>query len=196
MISITNVDFQKQTIDKIDLGGNVEKIQVSFTDSTFTIQVIKDEEPVMEEPVMEEVVVEPVEEEPVMELVEPVEEVIEEVEEVMEEVVEPIEEIVEPIEEQPVMEESPLSLGKLKEIMKEHIPKANTLDSYLRTIKQVYDHFKITDMTELFRTKEQDIINFIESQYTNNSTIKSKLCSIYKPYKILNIEGELLKKKD
>ncbi len=48
-------------------------------------------------------------------------------------------------------------------------------------------------MNELLKTKEQDIIDYIEKQYNNNSTIKSKLCSIYKAYKILNIESELFK---
>ena len=50
-------------------------------------------------------------------------------------------------------------------------------------------------MNELLNTKEQDIIHFIENQFTNDSTIKCKLCSVYKSYKILNIHGELLKSK-
>ena len=74
--------------------------------------------------------------------------------------------------------EEPVTLGKMKELLKEHIPKPNTLDSYV--IKQVHEHFKIDDMRVLLITKEQDIINYIESNYTNNSTIKSKLCSVYK----------------
>jgi uncharacterized protein YcgL (UPF0745 family) len=47
----------------------------------------------------------------------------------------------------------------------------------------------------LLTTKEKDIIDYIESQYTNNSTIKSKLCSVYKAYKILEIQGGLFKKR-
>jgi len=69
------------------------------------------------------------------------------------------------------------------------------LDSYVRTIQQVHNHFKINDVSELFKTKEKEIISYIESQYTNNSTIKSKLCSVYKRFKILNINGDLFKNK-
>ena len=50
-------------------------------------------------------------------------------------------------------------------------------------------------MRVLLSTKEQDIICYIESNYTNNSTIKSKLCSVYKAYKILEIEGNLFKQR-
>ena len=86
-----------------------------------------------------------------------------------------------------------ITLGKMKDLLKQHIPKKNTLDTYCRTIQQVYHHFKIEDMNELLKSKEQDIIDYIEKEYNNNSTIKSKLCSIYKAYKILNIESELFK---
>ena len=79
--------------------------------------------------------------------------------------------------------------------MKERIPKPNTLDSYVRTIKQIHDLFKIDDMYVLLTVEEQDIIAYIESSYTNNSTIKSKLCSVYKAYKSLEIEGNLFKQR-
>jgi len=61
----------------------------------------------------------------------------------------------------------------------------------VRTIKQIYEHFKIDNMHDLLSTKEQDIISYIESNYSNNSTIKSKLCLVYKAYKIMKIEGNL-----
>jgi len=83
----------------------------------------------------------------------------------------------------------------MKELLKEHISKPNTLDSFVRTIKQVHEHFKIDDMRVLLSTKEQDIICYLESNYTNNSTIKSKLCSVFKAYKILEIEGNLFKQR-
>ena len=67
--------------------------------------------------------------------------------------------------------EEPLTLEKLKDLLKERIPNANTLDSYARTIKQIHEHFKVNDMRVLLSTKEQEIINYIESNYTNNSTI-------------------------
>ena len=166
--------IQTQLTDFESLNrGNKEQEQIIEEDGK--------EEPIEEEPVVEQVVEEPVVEEPVVE--EPV------VDPVVDPVVEPV---VEPVME---VEETFISLGKMKDILKEHIPKKNTLDTYCRTIQQVYQHFKILDMNELFRTKEQDIIDYIETQYTNNSTIKSKLCSIYKAYKILNIQGELFKNK-
>jgi len=65
----------------------------------------------------------------------------------------------------------------------------------VRTIQQVHNHFKIDDMRVLLSTKEQDIICYIESNYTNNSTIKSKLCSVYKGFKILNIKSDLFKQR-
>jgi len=143
---------------------------------------------IMDEPVMEKIEKENDEAvEPVMEQVH--EEVEEVVEPVMEQVHEEIEEVVDPVMEEPV------TLGKMKELLKEHIPKANTLDSYVRTIKQIHEHFKVDDMRVLLSTKEQDIINYSESNYTNNSTIKSKLCSVYKAYTILEIEGNLFKQR-
>jgi hypothetical protein len=48
---------------------------------------------------------------------------------------------------------------------------------------------------ELLSTKEEDIINYLEKKYESISTIKSKLCAIYKVYKILNIAGQLFKNK-
>jgi len=117
------------------------------------------------------------------------EEVEEVVEPVIEQVHEEIEEVVEPVSKEPV------TLGKMKELLKEHIPKPNTLDSYVRTIKQIHEHFKVDDMYVLLTTKEQEIISYIESSYTNNSTIKSKLCSVYKAYKILEVEGNLFKQR-
>jgi len=86
-----------------------------------------------------------------------------------------------------------VTLAKIKDLLKAHIPKKNTLDSYCRTIEQVYDYFKVEDIHELLSTKEQDIIDYLEKQYKSMSTIKSKLCAIYKVYKLLNIESELFK---
>ena len=106
------------------------------------------EEPVVEEPVVEQVVEKPVVEKPVVE--EPVveEPVVEEP--VVEEAVIEDELIVES-EQEPVM----ITLGKLKDLLKEQIPKKNTLDSYCRTIQQVYNRFKIEDMNELLNTKSK-----------------------------------------
>ena len=62
-------------------------------------------------------------------------------------------------------------------------------------MEQVYGYFKVEDIHELLSTKEQDIIHYIEKKYESISTIKSKLCAIYKVYKLLNIESELFKSK-
>ena len=88
-----------------------------------------------------------------------------------------------------------MTLAKIKDLLKEHIPKKNTLDSYGRTIQQVYNYFKVEDIHELLSTKEQDIIDYIEEKYESISTIKSKLCAIYKVYKLLNLTSELFKSK-
>jgi integrase len=202
MIKITNLNFQNQTIENIEVNCNdLHDVELKLTKSTFKITIVKAgvtmqkqiEKKDISNEVIDVVMDEPVIDEPVMEIEkendEEVEPVMEEVEPVMEEVYEEIAEVVEPVSEEP------LTLGKLKELLKEHIPKPNTLDSYVRTIKQIHEHFKIDDMRVLLITKEQDIINYIESNYTNNSTIKSKLCSVYKAYKILEIEGNLFKQR-
>jgi len=216
MIKITNLNFQNQTIENIEVDGDdIHDVELKLTKTIFKItlnkagvsiqkQIEKKDicnevvDVVMDEPVMEKIEKENDEEvEPVMEEVH--EEIEEAVEPIMEKVHEEIEEVVEPVMDE-VHEEieevvEPVTLGKMKELLKEHIPKPNTLDSYVRTIKQVHEHFKIDDMRVLLSTKEQDIICYIESNYTNNSTIKSKLCSVYKAYKILEIEGNLFKQR-
>jgi hypothetical protein len=59
----------------------------------------------------------------------------------------------------------------------------------------IYNKFKLTDINALLRTNEVEIINYIENKYENSSTIKSKLCGIYKCYKVLNIKSDLFKTK-
>jgi hypothetical protein len=88
-----------------------------------------------------------------------------------------------------------VTLAKVKDLLKEHIPKKNTLDSYCRTMEQVYNYFKVEDIHELLSTKEKNIIHYLEEKYQSISTIKSKLCAVYKVYKLLNIENELFKNK-
>ena len=60
---------------------------------------------------------------------------------------------------------------------------------------RLYNHFKLNNINELLRTKENEIINYIETKYENSSTIKSKLCGIYKCFKVLNIKSDLFKRK-
>jgi hypothetical protein len=62
-------------------------------------------------------------------------------------------------------------------------------------MEQVYNYFKVEDIHELLSTKEKNIIHYLEEKYQSISTIKSKLCAVYKVYKLLNIENELFKNK-
>jgi len=186
MIKITNLNFQNQTIENIEVDGeDIHEVEMKLTETIFKITLVKAgvsfQKQIEKKDVSNEVV-DVVMDEPIMEEVR--EEIEEVVEPIMEEVREEIEEDVEPV-----------TLGKMRELLKEHISKPNTLDSYVRTIKQVHEHFKIDDMRVLLSTKEQDIICYLESNYTNNSTIKSKLCSVFKAYKILEIEGNLFKQR-
>ena len=71
----------------------------------------------------------------------------------------------------------------------------NTAETYFRTIKQLYTHFKANDVNELFQTKTNDIINHLENQYNNISTLKSKYSSLLKAYQILNIKCDYIKYK-
>ena len=93
-----------------------------------------------------------------------------------------------------MQEPKKLSIGEVKKVIYDTIPKANTAETYFRTLKQVIDNFKEDDIYELLK-KENEIIQYIEKQYEKLSTIKNKLCGIYKVYSLLNIESIVLKSK-
>jgi hypothetical protein len=112
---------------------------------------------------------------------------------VIEETMEDIKEKNEVMHEDIEKIEEPVTLAKIKDLLKAHIPKKNKLDSYCRTIEQVYGYIKVEDIHELLSTKEQDIIDYLEKKYESVSTIKSKFCATYKLYKLLNIESELFR---
>jgi hypothetical protein len=59
----------------------------------------------------------------------------------------------------------------------------------------VYNKFKVNDINNLLRTNEAEIINYIENKYEKSLTIESKLCGIYKCYRVLNITSDLFKNK-
>ena len=191
MIKITNLNFQNQTIENIDVDGeSINNLEIKLTKTKFNIVIVKEDGKSIKKEIKKKNVPEFVDlvmdelEEEIEEVAEPVIEPVEEepvVEPVVEEPV--VDAVVEPVVEEPIMEVEEehvmITLGKMKDLLKQHIPKKNTLDTYCRTIQQVYHHFKIEDMNELLKTKEQDIIDYIEKEYNNNSTIKSKLCSIY-----------------
>ena len=77
-----------------------------------------------------------------------------------------IEEVIEekPKEEEVIQEPKTLTIEEIKKIIYDTIPKANTAETYFRTLKQVYDNFKENDIYELLK-KENEIIEYIEKQY-------------------------------
>jgi len=146
MIKITNLNFQNQTIENIEVDGeDIHDVELKLTKTTFKITLVKAGVPmqkqiekkdisnenvdvVMDAPVMEKIEKENDEEvEPVMEQVR--EEIEEVVEPVMEQVHEEIEDVVDPVSEEIEEVVEPVTLGKMKELLKEHNPKQNTLDS-------------------------------------------------------------------
>ena len=189
MIKISNLNFQNQTNETIEVNGEtVDNLQIKLTKTNFNIVIVKDGKSIKKEIKKKDDIVDVV--------IEEVEEVVEDIKEVVEVVVEDIkeevEEVVEDIKEEVI---ESLTLAKVKDVLKAHIPKKNTLDSYCRTMEQVYGYFKVEDIHKLLSTKEQDIIHYLEEKYESISTIKSKLCAMYKVYKLLNIESELFKTK-
>ena len=113
---------------------------------------------------------------------------------------EPKEEIKEdePNEEEKEIKDDPnklILLDEMTKILKEPTPKKNTFDNYFRRLMDVYNKFKVNDINNLLRTKENEIVKYIETKKENSSTIKSKLCGIYKCYKVLNIKSDLFKNK-
>ena len=56
-------------------------------------------------------------------------------------------------------------------------------------IFELYKYFKSNDMIDLL-SEEKEIIYYLEQQYKLTSTLKNKLCGIYKCYSLLNIESK------
>jgi len=189
MIKISNLNFQNQTIETIEVNGEtVDNLEITLTKTKFNIVIVKDNKCIKKEIKKKDVPEKAVD----LLIEDTMEVVVEDTKEVVEENIEVVEVVVEDIKEEVV---KPVTFSKVKDLLKEHIPKKNTLDSYCRTMEQVYGYFKVEDIHELLSTKEQDIIHYLEEKYESISTIKSKLCAIYKVYKLLNIESELFKSK-
>ena len=53
----------------------------------------------------------------------------------------------------------------MTKILKEQIPKQNTFDTYYRCLMDVYNHFKLNNITELLTTNKNEIINYIKKKY-------------------------------
>ena len=194
MIQINNINFSQKNIESIQIDSDdVKGVEVELQDNKFKLTIIKNTNEIIKEEINDINIIhnepeqgEPKEEEPKEE--EPKKE-------------EPKEE--EPKDEEPEPEEQPnpdetinivITLEKFKDILEAKIEKENTAKTYFRTVKDLYKHFKPNDMIDLL-SKEEEIIVYLEQQYKLTSTLKNKLCGIYKCYILLNIESKLLKDK-
>jgi acetolactate synthase small subunit len=111
MIKITNLNFQNQTIESIEVNGEtVDNLQIKLTKTKFNIVIVKDNKSIKKEINKKDNIVDVI-----------IEEDIKENEFVQEE----------------------MTLAKVKDLLKEHIPKKNTLVSYGRTIQQVFGYIKV-----------------------------------------------------
>ena len=144
MIKISNLNFQNQTIETIEVNGEtVDNLEIKLTKTKFNIVIVKDGKSIKKGNKKKDAIVDVV-----IEKVEFVQEVVEYIKEVVEDIKE---EVVEDIKEE-IIEE--MTLAKIKDVLKEHIPKKNTLVSYGRTIQQVFEYFEVQDIHELLSTKE------------------------------------------
>ena len=169
MIKMSTVNFSKKTIENLEVScDDMKEIKFEFLDNTLRLSIVKEND----EEVIEEIIQEKLDDTPNNKVVN---------EEVSEEVV-----------EEKVIEK--LTIDDLKKIIYETIPKKNTAETYFRSIKQVYDNFDEEDVHILLK-KENDIIEFIEKKYDKFTTIKNKLCGVYKVYNLLNLESNVLKSK-
>lgn len=220
MIKIQNINFNNRTIENVEANGEtISNIEMKLLKTKFTITIMKEGQIIKKEikkkkneEIIKELYIqdedEPIENQPIQEEIietpDTIEEVVIEPQSIQEEIIEPIktqpiQEVI--IETQPIQEviiETPepieiITLEQMEELLRKNIPKENTFSTYLRTIKDVYNHFKISNVKELLITKEEEIIKYIETQYDKNSTIKNKICSIYKAYDLLNLKSDLFK---
>ena len=129
MIKITNLNFQNQTIESIEVNGEtVDNLEIKLTKTKFNIVIVKDKKVIQKEIKKRDVPEKAVD----VVIEDTMEVVVEDTKEVVEVVVEDIKEEI--IEE--------MTLAKIKDVLKEHIPKKNTLVSYARTIQQVLNILK------------------------------------------------------
>ena len=132
MIKISNLNFQNQTIETIEVNSEtVDNLEIKLTKTKFNIVIVKDGKSIKKEIKKKDAIVGVVIKE--VEFVQEV--VVEDIKEVVaEDIKEEVEEVVE-VKEQ-------VTLAKVKDVLKAHIPKKNTLNSYCRTMEQVYGYFR------------------------------------------------------
>jgi len=85
------------------------------------------------------------------------------------------------------------TLEDIKEILFKN-EKESTAKIYFSTIKQLFNHFNFYYVKE-FLYNENLIIEYLEENYKNYSTLKGKLSSVLKVFKMFNKSSNQLKKK-
>ena len=85
------------------------------------------------------------------------------------------------------------TLEDIKEILFNQ-QKESTAKIYFSTIKQIFNHFNFYYVKE-FIYNEHLIIEYLEENYKNYSTLKGKLSSILMVFKIVNKDAPKIKKK-
>ena len=110
MIKITNLNFQNQTIESIEVNGEtVDNLEIKLTKTKFNIVIVKDKKVIQKE--------------------------IQKKDNIVDVIIEDVEEVIKDIKENELVQEPDnITLAKVKDLLKEHIPKKNTLVSYGRTI--------------------------------------------------------------
>ena len=206
MIKVTNIDYVSKTVGSIEVTyDNVKKIDYTFIDNTFTLNLIQMDETNITQTIQKPIEI--IEEDITPEIIEEynlfkVEEVeLKETEDDQANIKWVIQELKEELKEtdESLNEEEPeikhYNLDEFKVIFHDNVDNKNTAETYFRTIKQIYTHFKADDVYELFQTKTNDIINHLENEYKNISTLKSKYSSLLKAYQLLNINSDDIKYK-
>ena len=165
MIKISNLNFQNQTIETIEVNGEtVDNLEIKLTKTKFNIVIVKDNKIIKKEIKKKDDIVDLLIKDTMENIKEEVEEVVEDIKEVVEENIEVVEVVVEDIKEEiieDIKEEvvKPVTLAKMKDLLKAHIPKKNTLDSYCRTMEQVYGYLKLKIYINYYLQKNK--ISFI-----------------------------------
>ena len=85
------------------------------------------------------------------------------------------------------------TLEDIKEILFKN-EQESTAKIYFSTIKQLFNHFNFYYVKE-FLYNENLIIEYLEENYKNYSTLKGKLSSVLKVFKMFNKSSNQLKKK-
>ena len=99
MIKVTNLNFQNQTIESIEVNGKtVDNLQIKLTKTKFNIVIVKDKKVIQKE--------------------------ITKKDNIVDVIIEDVEEVIKDIKENELVQEPDnITLTKVKDLLKEHIPK-------------------------------------------------------------------------